>query len=249
MNSLAQIQYAFAAYIREPTVHPVPAGIEPRRMRMYRELFYNNVENFLSGNFPILRSLYDDAAWHALAQDFFARHRCHTPYFYAIPEEFLAFLRDERGEQVSDPPFMRELAHYEWAEMVVTIAAAEPPPPLEGSLLDQPLTLSELAWPLAYHWPVHRIGPQNQPRQAPEQATLLVICRNRQDQVRFMEINPVTYRLLALLQAEPGKTGAEYLDRIALELDHPDPAVVRQGGMEILRELAERQVVGTILAG
>lgn len=244
MTSLAQIQYSFAAYIRDPERNPPPTGLEPRRMRMYRELFYHNVESFLSGNFPILHSLYEEAAWHALAQDFFARHRCHTPYFYAIPEEFLAFLRDERGDAAGDPPFMRELAHYEWVEMAVTIADGQPPEPLVGDVLVQPLVLSELAWPLAYHWPVHRIGPEFQPAIPPQQATLLVICRDRQDQVRFIEINPVTYRLLELLQAEPGKSGAEYLDQIAVELHHPDPATVRRGGVEILQGLGERQVIG-----
>ncbi|WP_173586115.1 DNA-binding domain-containing protein, partial [Methylogaea oryzae] len=135
MPSLIQTQQRFSAYIRDPESNPAPDDVAPRRMAMYRELFYNNVESFLSGNFPVLRSLYGDGAWHALAQDFFARHRCRTPYFYAIPEEFLAFLRDERDRQHDDPPFLQELAHYEWAEMAVAIAQGEPPPPLAGDVI------------------------------------------------------------------------------------------------------------------
>lgn len=244
MPSLVQTQQRFSAYIRDPARNPAPDDVAPRRMAMYRELFYNNVESFLSGNFPVLRSLYDDAAWHALAQDFFARHRCRTPYFYAIPEEFLAFLRDERGEQADDPPFLRELAHYEWAEMAVAIAQGEAPPPLAGDALEQPLALSELAWVLAYTWPVHRIGPDNRPGQPPSDTTLLVLCRDREDRVKFMEINPVTYRLLELLRAEPGLCGAAYLEQIAAELNHPNPQAVLRGGAEILLGLAERAVVG-----
>jgi hypothetical protein len=244
MTSLAQIQQAFAGYIRDPAGQPMPADLPPRRMAMYRELFYNNVESFLRGNFPVLCSLFGEAAWHALAEDFFARHPCRTPYFYAIPEEFLAYLREERGEVAGDPPFMAALAHYEWAEMAVGIAQAEPPPPLEGEPLEQALLLSPLAWLLAYPWPVHKIGPDYQPQQPDAAPTLLVICRNRQEQVKFMEINPLTYRLLELLQAEPGQTGASYLQQIAGEWGSLPLEAVLRGGAEILQGLAARDVIG-----
>lgn len=248
MTPLNQTQRGFAAYIRDPAGNPLPAGVQPRRMAMYRELFYNNVESFLCGNFPVLRSLYSDAAWHALAQDFFARHRCQTPYFYAIPEEFLAFLRDERGEHSDDPPFLRELAHYEWAEMALAIAQGEAPTALAGDPLQQPLALSRLAWPLAYHWPVHQLGPDYRPRECSGEPTLLIICRNRQDQVKFIEINPLTYRLLELLETQPGQTGSAYLQQIAAELNHPNTAAVLRGGAEILLGLAERDVVGCAIS-
>lgn len=243
-GKLAASQRAFAAHIRDPGGNPPPADVAPRRMAMYRELFFNNVESFLSGNFPVLRSLYGDAAWHELAQDFFARHRCRTPYFHAIPKEFLAFLRDERGEQPGDPPFLRELAHYEWVETAVAMAQGEAPPALNGEGLNEPLALSELAWPLAYRWPVHKIGPASRPEQPPAEPTLLVVYRNREDRVAFLEINPVTHRLLELLQAEPGQTGAVYLNRVAAELHHPDPDAVLRHGIGILAALAEREAIG-----
>ncbi len=63
---------------------------------MYRELFFNNIEGFLSGNFPVLRKILDDQQWFALVQDFFAKHPCQSPYFSEIPEEFLDYLQNER---------------------------------------------------------------------------------------------------------------------------------------------------------
>ena len=81
-----QVQYAFAAHIRDPGQNPPPPGIEDRRLQIYRELFYNNVEGFLSSGFPVLRSLMTNEDWHAMARDFFSRHRCHTPYFLQISE-------------------------------------------------------------------------------------------------------------------------------------------------------------------
>ena len=86
-------QYRFAAHIRDPANNPAPEDVEDRRMAVYRDLFYNNVEGFLSGTFPVLRKLMDDTDWHAMARDFFATHRCHSPLFLEIPREFLNYLK------------------------------------------------------------------------------------------------------------------------------------------------------------
>ena len=39
-----QTQYAFAAHLRDPDANPAPPDIEDRRMKIYRELVYNNIE-------------------------------------------------------------------------------------------------------------------------------------------------------------------------------------------------------------
>ena len=57
------LQYAFAAHIRDPERHPAPTDIEDRRMQIYRDLFFNNVNRFLSSSFPVIRKLYDDDDW------------------------------------------------------------------------------------------------------------------------------------------------------------------------------------------
>lgn len=56
-------------------------------------------------------------------RDFFVRHKCHSAQFYRAAEEFLAFPQDERGTHPDDPPFMLELAHYEWLDPDNPLAA------------------------------------------------------------------------------------------------------------------------------
>ena len=90
-------QYAFAANIRDPENNPAPDDIEDRRMQIYRELFYNNVESFISGTFPVLRRIYSDADWHALVREYFSRHRSRTPLFHEIPREFLNWGQQKLG--------------------------------------------------------------------------------------------------------------------------------------------------------
>ncbi len=243
MKPFQQLQYQFAAHVRDPKRHPAPRGIEPRRLKIYRELFYNNVEGFLSNAFPVLRRVTPDARWHAMARDFFARHESHEPLFHRIAAEFLRYLERERGRVKGDPPFLRELAHYEWVELALSVAdAPSPPHDPAGDLLDSVPVVSPVAWALSYDFPVHRIGPEFQPRSPPAQATHLVVYRNRDDEVKFMEANAVTARLLELLA--PGRiTGRRALERVARELRHPQPEAVVAEGAKILAGLRERGII------
>jgi hypothetical protein len=239
-------QFAFAAHIRDPKRVPKPADVEDRRMGIYRELFYNNVQDFMASSFPVLREIYGDEEWHALIRDYFTRHRAHTPLFPQMPQEFLQYLESERREHSEDPPFLWELAHYEWIELALAIdtreidqAVADP----NGDLLADVPVLSPLAWPFAYRYPVHRISPEFRPREAPEQPTYLLVYRDRDDQVGFVEMNPVTARLIELLCAQEPPTGGDALAQIAGALAHPNPEVVVQGGLQILQDLQARDVV------
>ena len=93
-TGLKDSQMQMARYLRDPTKQPPPAGVESRRLKIYEDLIYNNIEGFLSGGFPVLRSLYSHADWHPLVRTFIDQHRCHTPYFLEISQEFLKFLME-----------------------------------------------------------------------------------------------------------------------------------------------------------
>jgi len=243
---LARQQYAFAAHIRDPAHRPAPVDVEDRRMAVYRELFFNNVEGFLSGTFPVLRTLLDDAAWQAMVRAFYANHRSRSPLFLEIPREFLTWLREEREPRADDLPFLYELAHYEWAELALSVAEetlALDGIDTAGNLLDGVPVLSPLVWHLAYAYPVHRIGPEFLPAAAGDAPTYLVVYRDRNDEVGFMEINPVTKRLLELLEANSDANGRRLLEQIATEMSHPRPDVVIRGGSEILENLRRRDIV------
>lgn len=243
--AFAQLQYRLAAHLRDPRRHPAPPGIEPRRLRIYAELFYNNVEGFLAGAFPVLRRITPDRRWHAMVRDFFARHESHQPLFHGIAAEFLKYLEHERGAVRGDPPFLRELAHYEWVELALSVAELELTPALadpNGDLLAGVPVRSPLAWPLRYAFPVHRLGPDCQPKRPGPQPTDLVVYRNRQDEVKFLEINAVTARLLELMQGRR-RSGRALLARIARELGHPQPEAVIAQGAAILAGLRERDIV------
>ena len=239
-------QYQFAAHLRDPEHNPAPAEIEDRRMGIYRELIYKNIESFIASGFPVLRKIYSDELWHEMVRDFVSRHQSHTPYFLEISQEFLRYLQEERGGQPGDPAFLLELAHYEWVELALDVSPETLPPPgdvSEQRLMEQHPIVSPLAWRLSYQYPVHQLGPQYQLEQPPEQPTFLVVYRNRQDKVRFMEANAVTVRLLQLLEDDCELSGGDALAKIASELQHPQPDQVIANGLPLLVQLAALDII------
>ena len=245
-RTLEDLQRRFAAHLRDPASAPPPEGIEDRRLQVYRDLFINNVSGLLAGTFPVLHAILGPERWGRLARGFYRDHRCHTPLFLEISREFLDYLADERPAAADDPPYLYELAHYEWVELALTVderqlrdIAADP----QGDLLQGVPVLSPLAWPLAYRYPVHRISVDWQPAEPPAEPSFYVAYRDRDDRVGFLHVNAVTLRLVERLQQEPDLTGSEQLDALAHEVPQLDHAEVIAGGAAALRELLAAEVV------
>ncbi|MBT8149571.1 MAG: DUF2063 domain-containing protein [Pseudomonadales bacterium] len=241
------LQREFAAHLRDPKKNPAPANIEERRLNIYRELVYNNIESFISSGFPILRKLYADSDWHAMVRSFISCHSSATPYFSELASEFIDYLEHEHQPQPCDGPFLLELARYEWAELALFVAAGELPEAKaladDAGLLDCVPRLSPLAWPMVFNYAVHKIGPAYQPTAAEPEPVCLVVYRNRQQQVKFLQINTVTARLLELCEAKPLHSARQLLEQIVAEMQHPDPATVIQGGKEMLAQLHNLDII------
>lgn len=241
---LKKNQLEMAHYLRDPDTHPAPAGVEPRRLKIYQDLIYNNIEGFISGGFPVLRSLYEADDWRRLVRSFIDQHRCHTPYFLEISQEFLQFLMDDYHPRECDPPFMTELAHYEWVELALDVSEERLPDAIDVvDILSARLALSPLAWLLSYRFQVHHIGPGFQPGE-PTEACYLVVYRDRCDQVRFMELNAATARLLELIRdnGTDTATARDILHSLAGELGMNEDAVLDFGSGQ-LRQLLDQAVV------
>jgi len=245
-----QIQFEFSRNLRNPSKAKAPEGIEARRMKVYQELFYNNIEGFCSNSFPVLRSITSDDKWHRMVRNFFTDYRADSPYFVEISKEFLNYLTEHRESEADDYPFLLELAHWEWME-VETMSAKEDilkvPHERNGDLLNEAVVVSPLAHSLAYEYPVHKIGSNYLPENAPEMPTFLLICRNRQHKVDFMEANSMTYRLLEIFleyqQNERHVTGLEALKQLIDETGFANPEQILNGGQQILGSLLERDII------
>ena len=244
-QSFQDKQYAFAAHIRDPQRNPPPGGVEDRRMAIYRELFFNNLRSLLSQTFPVLRKLHDKEKWDSLVRQFMARHESQTPYFLEIPQEFVQFLQNEYELQDDDLPFIVELAHYEWVELALSISQEENDEKADpnGDLLEGIPVKSRLAWSYAYQYPVHRISESYLPQEPGEQPTFLAVCRRSNDDVEFMELNPVTARLLDMIAGNEDASGRELLEALAREVAYPDVEAFIRHGKSAMEQMRDAEII------
>ncbi len=249
LPAFTDVQLEFAAHIRNPEVNPRPADVEPRRMQIYLDLFYNNIESFLASTFPVARQiLLEQGTWPALVREFVHRHGSESPYFLEISQEFLTFLGDR--DRADLPDYLLELCHYEWVELALGVSElelADDGIDGHGDLLTGEVVISPLTWRLAYRYPVHEIGLRNQPTTAPDAPTHLIVYRRRDDDVGFLVSNAVTFRLLEILESPC--TGAAALEQLAAELPAMDAGVVHNKGIETLEQLRDAQIVLGTRAG
>lgn len=244
-------QYAFAAHIRDPENVPPPANIEDRRMAIYRDLFFNNLLSLLSKTFPVLTKIHDRVLWRTLIRKFMVHHQAQTPYFLELPQEFVHFLQSDYPGKDEHYPFMPELAHYEWIELELSVSVAEndlDSIDAGGDMLAGVPVKSKLAYVLTYEYPVHNISKDFLPDSPGDQPTYLSVFRKADDELGFMELNPVTARLLQLIDENATlRNGGELLAELATELGNSDTAAVLAHGDDAMQQLRRAEILlGTL---
>lgn len=233
-------QRALSDYIRDPAHAPPPAGIEERRLKVYRELFFNNIETMLAGNFPVIQRILGGERWSALVRDFYRDHPARTPLFTELAREFLRYLDTRNGANGGDPPWLPALAHYEWVELALQISELRddtvPHDPDGDLLVGRPL-VSPLAWPLEYAWPVHQLGPDFLPDAPASTPTWLLLQRDAAGKVHFQQLSALTFRLLQRLDQYPELDGRAQLVALANEAAVPSIETFIEQGTAMLRQL------------
>lgn len=247
MDNLQIQQQALTLYLRNPDNHTPPQNMDIARVNVYRDLVFNNLSQLLSGTFPVLIRIIGEQRWRLLIRGFLKDYRAQTPKFGEIAEEFVGFLADQPAvlSEGAWPAFLVELAHYEWVEMVLQQSDAEPLPATDPTLvLERPLQVSPLAWPLAYTWPVHMLGPDHRPASPPANPTLLLVRRTADLNVKFSQLSALAWRLLQNIGEHPHLTGHEQLQDLALEAGAPDTPSFIASGLALLLQMHADGVVG-----
>lgn len=245
-----QLQMQFSAHIRNPDIEAyAPAGekpIEPRRLKAYQELFFNNIRDFFSQLFPVCKEILGEQRWLELMREYMVKHEAETPLFHQLGEEFLTFLQQEYQPVPSDPEFLLELAHYEWVELALAISE-EPNYEADDSPIDlqSAYQLSPLAWPLAYEWPVHQLSVNFQPSAKPDGVTTLLVYRtvneNGDEVVDFMTLTPMLYQWL---QALPEHASAKEALQAVTQGLAVDEETLESFAKQTLTELMALAIIG-----
>ncbi|MEQ1635988.1 MAG: putative DNA-binding domain-containing protein [Methylococcales bacterium] len=239
------LQRQFLAHLRNPAKQPLPTGFNDQRVGIYADLLYNKFNDSLEMCFPVTRELLGELAWQHKLKAFIAQHRCLSPYYRQIPDEFMVYLQSEAGNE-NDPPYLLELAHFEWIEMVLAITEVEPLAAFHSDAVNDWLDVCPVFVPvlqlLHYAYPVQRINLHYKPNKLPEQATHILGFRDANDTVQFIELNSATARLVDILHSTGG-TVREAMQKIATELQHPEPSELFTFGHKILADLAHQGAI------
>ena len=243
MGELYDIQNSFTKHLRNPDHVPIPDGLDKRRVEIYSGLIFNNLSSLLSDFFPVIKLILSQQQWDRMVRDFFIKHESKTPYFMEISGEFARYL--SHSKLPSDyPDFLPELAHYEWVELAMyTMDENHPDSLLEsGQLLDQPLSLSPLAKPIAYQYPVHRISPESQPLEPAAEPTLLLVLRDLNENVRFFELQPLAFHLLNHIRENPSLIVKNWLNEFADQMDVQDRLEFVKNGMNLMQSFNKHRI-------
>lgn len=237
MLDFQRYQLAFTAHIRDPSTNKKPARVQDTRMAIYREIVFNNIFSTVSACFPVCKSIMGARAWRKLVRAFFANHQATTPIFREIPQQFLQFI----DTKIDLPFYFQSLAHYEWVELAVASLQADSIKlSIKTDLLNEKLILAPAHMLLSYDYAVQSISKRHLPKGAEQ--TYLLVFRNAENKVKFIELNPITFQLLNLIQTNE-LTGKQALTKLAEEIAHPDVGAIITFGAEILADLAKQQAI------
>ena len=154
-----QYQHQFVDYLRNPLKNEAMPESLPQSSNIYAKLLYRKIEGSLDNCFPISCELLGTKRWTQLIQSFIKSHRCKSPLYREIPDEFIDYLMNEQNAIVL-PEFIIELAHYEWMELVLETEKAtlsKPCFPIKENILDIIPTFNPVLHLLHYHYHVQNI--------------------------------------------------------------------------------------------
>ncbi len=244
-----QYQLQFAAHIRNPHGNPKPQKVATKRMRVYKDIVFANIEAALANCFPVCKRVIGKRLWHKLIRGFFIHHQSHSPLFRQIPEEFLSYLEqlDKWADIPATPCYFKSLAHYEWVELAVSSSEAKVDAvnvDTLGDLLKGIIVTTPTLELLSYDYPVHQVSPKNRPTEALAHPVYLSVYCDSNDEVRFVEINQMTYVLMQKI-TQSSMTGESVLTEMAIEMQYPTEQLITFG-LPILQDLhAQQMILGT----
>ena len=244
LPSFQQYQLAFTARLRDPRHQPVPAGVAPERMAVYDEIVFNNLLESVSACFPVARKTTGKTAWLKLIRKFLQTHSADSPLFRKVPEEFLTFLQHT---DLALAPYLQALCHYEWIELYLSSIPTQSHQDVDvhGDIAQQPLVFTQAMQLLHYDYAVHKISPKSKRQYKAAtylEPTYLLVHRDENDKIKFIELNPVTFKLITLVKSGE-LAAAQALNMLADELNHPQPQMIMQFGLGVLQELKQQGVI------
>jgi hypothetical protein len=222
----------------------------PPRLALYRRLIRNNLTGVTFKMMPRTRERLNalaadgtDGAFDASFDAFLDEAAPRTHYLRDVPGEFLAWVTPRWRERRDLPPYAADLAAHELVEFAIAAAPAPAsPPPLTDVALDRALVFADAKRLVRYAYAVHLLPSDPDDRTAPEERpTSLLVYRDEEHTVRFLELTPLAAAILERLFA--GDALGAALGPACAAIGVPLTDAVLADTARLLADLGERGVL------
>jgi len=248
-QSFRTTQDAFVNAIKDPSTFRDADADNARRMEIYQSLFFNNIDNFVSTGFPVLKSIvlkqFGEKGWESLVRQFFIEHECRSPYFAEISKEFVEYLSTEPTFDITLPAFTAQLAHYEWLELDVSIRKNEENATFyDSDHVVHAVRVSPYASLAAYQYEVHLIGDDHIPEQPAQEQQFYIVYRDQNFDVQFAHVNPVTAIMVNTLeQTDQGMEIDQLAESLVQQLPQIPSNVLINGMNQTLTDMLKKGIL------
>lgn len=225
--SFQTLQKQMTDFIRDPEHCPYNTSreadtslvIETRRLNVYRSLFFSNLSGFFAGIFPKVKACLGHEAWQNIINAYLREHKAHTPLFHELGQEFLMFLQTQDLHEQPYPPFLLDLAHYEWLELAIVIQPKEPLYFAKAITENSCIRLAHTAWPVQYEWPVHLWNEDEaSASNIVEEPSYLLGYRTQDYTTHWMTLTPSMYVLISAFEDNQDKTVLQIVKEVAAQM-------------------------------
>jgi hypothetical protein len=171
---------------------------------------------------------------------YLAAHGPRSRYLRHVTTELLDFCEPLWPSDPRVPSYMMDLARHENVQIEVASMLARPLEAEPGELdLERPLRFIEAVRLMRYDHAVHRLSDSLEDRTQPAaEPTALLVYRNPEHEVRYLELTPLAAAILERLLI--GEALGAAITRSCAELGTTPDAAVLEGCSRLLADLAER---------
>ena len=173
------------------------------RLLVYRELVRHTLRGALVATIPrTLARL--GSSFDGYFSDFLRVSPPATRYLRELTPQFLQFALARWPSDPNVPAYLADLARHEALQVEVASLLARPKGHVPAELaLDQGVEFIDAVRLVNYTWAVHRLPEDESSRVWPEQSQVsLLVYRNPEHEVRYLELGPFAQALLASLLNE-----------------------------------------------
>ncbi|MBN2175220.1 MAG: putative DNA-binding domain-containing protein [Bacteroidales bacterium] len=194
-----EVQSNLADYCRTGETRALP-GTDPQRLKHYRRLVFNIINDSLQSAYPLTYQLLKDDSWDELVDEFFTNHPCQSPQVWWMPKEFYEYLVEQDHAIITQYPFLPNLLEMEWLEvelfMMEDIRADYH---RSGQLSNDALVLNPEHRLVRFDFPVHL---KNASQLNPEDKSDFFLLMHREPssgKVQFTEVSVFFARMIEIL--------------------------------------------------